>query len=132
MGAEGPYDDLELALVDGGFQLTKAPAVPIFCFETGGRPNNSWTSGELFDAPGPWTIGSDGQVLKEGVAVNPLVGRSSRSITYKVTGTSRGAARIAGTLAMSFLAARPDVLYGTMVIVNCFGSESFEAVPAGS
>ncbi len=131
MGAEGAYDDLELALVDGGFQITKAPAVPVYCFETGGRPNNSWASGELFDAPGPWTIGTDGEVVKEGIAVNPLVGRSPRTITYKVTGTSREAGRITGTLAMTFFGARPHVFYGSMVIINCFGSESFEAVPAG-
>ncbi len=131
MGPEGAYDDFELELVPGGFQLTKAPAVPVFCFETGGRPNNSWSSGELFDAPGPWTLGTDGQVVKEGVAVNPLVGRSPRTITYKVTGTTREAGRITGTLGMSFFGARPDVYWGTMVIINCAGSQSFEAVPAG-
>ena len=131
MGTDGPYDDFELALVDGGFALTTAPAVPVFCFETGGRPNNSWTSGELFDAPGPWAVGTDGQVAKEGVAVNPLVGRSPRTITYKVTGTARDGLRITGTLGMSFFGARPDVYWGTMVIINCAGAQSFEAVPAG-
>jgi len=131
MGPEGPYDDLELVLVDGGFELTKAPALPVFCFETGGHPNDSWTSGELFDAPGPWPIGTDGQIVKEGVAVNPLVGRSPRTITYKASGTTREAGRIAGTLGMSFFGARPHVFYGNLVIVNCAGSQSFEAVPAG-
>jgi hypothetical protein len=32
---------------------------------------------------------------------------------------------------MSFFGARPDVYWGTMVIINCAGAQSFEAVPAG-
>jgi len=131
MGADGPYDDLELALVGGAFELTKPPAVPVYCFETGGRPDNSWASGELFDAPGPWTIGTDGEIAREAIAVNPLVGRDPRTITFKVTGTTQEPGRISGTLGMSFFGARPHVFYGTMVIVNCAGSQSFEAVPAG-
>jgi hypothetical protein len=130
MGTEGAYDDLELALVDGTFQLTKAPVLPVYCFETDGRPNDSAVSGELFDAPGPWTIGTDGEVVKEGVSVNVLLGRSPRSITYKVTGTTRTADRIAGTLGMSFFGVRTHVFYGHLVFVNCAGSQGFEAVPA--
>jgi hypothetical protein len=131
MGTEGAYDDLELALVDGTFQLTKAPVLPVYCFETDGRPNDSSVSGELFDAPGPWTVGTDGEVVKEGVSVNVLLGRSPRSITYKVTGTTRTADRIAGTLGMSFFGVRTHVFYGHLVFVNCAGSQGFEAVPAG-
>ncbi len=130
MGTEGAYDDLELALVDGTFQLTKAPVLPVYCFETDGRPNDSAVSGELFDAPGPWTIGTDGEVVKEGVSVNVLLGRGPRSITYKVTGTTRTADRIAGTLGMSFFGVRTHVFYGHLVFVNCAGSQGFEAVPA--
>jgi hypothetical protein len=129
MGAEGGYDDLEFTLDNGQITFTKAPAVPVFCFET---PNtsNTWTSGELFDAPGPWAIGTDGAIDKQGVSVNPLVGRSPRTITYKVTGTTQQAGKITGTLGMIFYAARPDVFTGALTIVNCAGSESFEAVPA--
>jgi hypothetical protein len=129
MGAEGGYDDLEFTLDGGQITFTKAPAVPVFCFETPDA-SNSWTSGELFDAPGPWTLGTDGAIDRQGVSVNPLVGRSPRTITYKVTGTTQQAGRITGTLGMIFYAARPDVFTGAMTIVNCAGSESFEAVPA--
>jgi hypothetical protein len=130
MGTEGPYDDLELVLSGGGFEITKAPALPVYCFETGGRPDDSAVSGELFDAPGPWAFGTDGEVAKEGVAVNRIVGRSPRTITYKVTGAVREPARITGTLGMSFFAARTHVYWGSLVIVNCAGSQGFEAVPA--
>ncbi len=58
------------------------------------------------------------------------MGRDLRTITYKVTGTAQSAGRVTGTLGMIFYAARPDVFLGTMEIVNCAGSESFEAVPA--
>jgi hypothetical protein len=129
MGAEGGHDDLEFTLDNGQITFTKAPAVPVFCFET---PNtsNTWTSGELFDAPGPWALGTDGAIDKQGVSVNPLVGRSPRTITYKVTGTTQQQGKITGTLGMIFYAARPDVFTGALTIVNCAGSESFEAVPA--
>ena len=37
MGTEGPYDDLEqLTLTGGQLQITKAPVVPVSCFEMGG------------------------------------------------------------------------------------------------
>jgi len=70
-------------------------------------------------------------VQKPGVSVNPLVGRDLPTITYKVTGTAQTAGSITGTLGMIFHAARPDVFSGTMEIVNCAGSQAFEAVPAG-
>jgi hypothetical protein len=129
MGAEGAYDDLELTLVDGRIEFTKAPIVPVFCFETGGG-RGDWTSGELFAAPGPWTVGTDASIEQQGVSVNPLVGRSPRTITYKVSGTSQANGTLTGTLGMIFYAARPDVFTGAMTIVNCAGSASFEAVRA--
>jgi hypothetical protein len=36
MGTEGPYDDLELSVSGGQMQITKAPVVPVSCFEMGG------------------------------------------------------------------------------------------------
>ena len=47
-----------------------------------------------------------------------------------MTGLSQGAGRVTGTLGMTFFGARADVFYGTMTIINCAGSQSFEAVPA--
>ena len=128
MGADGGYDDLELTLDNGQVTFTKAPALPVLCFETPDA-SNTWTSGELFDAPGPWAAG-DSAIDKQGVSVNPLVGRSPRTITYKMTGLTQADGKITGTLGMIFYAARPDVFTGATTIVNCHGSESFEAVPA--
>jgi hypothetical protein len=128
MGSEGPYDKFELTLDNGQLQLAKPPLVPVFCF-AGGAGSGTATSLELFDAPGPWTVGTDGQVDKQGVAVNQLVGSSARTITYKVTGTSQEPGRIAGTLGMTFYDSK--LSYDLNLIhVNCSGSQSFEAVPA--
>jgi hypothetical protein len=102
----------------------------VLCFESGSSANDEWASGELFDAPGPWTIGVDEAVDKPGVAVNPLVGSGPRTITYKVSGTAQAPGRITGTLGMIFYDARPDVFYGNLEIINCHGSQTFEAVPA--
>jgi hypothetical protein len=98
MGSEGAYDDLELTIDNGQLQITKPPVVPVFCF-AGGAGSGSSTSLELFDAPGPWTVGSDGQVEKQGIAVNQLVGSSARTITYKVTGTTQEPGRVTGAWA---------------------------------
>jgi len=56
---------------------------------------------------------------------------STRSITYKVTGSSQEPGRVAGTLGMSFADSKYDVFTNTITFVNCSGSQSFEAVPAG-
>jgi hypothetical protein len=128
MGTEGPYDDLELTVVDGQLQVTKAPTVPVSCFENGGSYRSA-ISFELFDAPGPWTVGTDGNAAKQGIAVNQLVGSGARTITYKVTGTRQEGARVAGALGMSFFDSKYDVFTNTITFINCAGSHSFEAVP---
>ena len=130
MGTEGPYDDLELTSAGGQLQITKAPVVPVSCFEMGGSYRSS-LSFELFDAPGPWTIGTDGLVAKQGIAVNQLVGGGARTINYKVTGATQQADRVAGTLGMSFADSRYDIFTKRITFINCAGSQSFEAVPAG-
>jgi hypothetical protein len=130
MGTEGPYDDLELTVEGGQLQITKAATVPVSCFENGGSYRSA-LSFELFDAPGPWTIGTDGNAAKQGIAVNQLVSGGARTITYKVTGTTQDAGRVAGTLGMSFSDSKYDVFTNTITFINCAGSQSFEAVPAG-
>ena len=130
MGTEGPYDDLELTVTGGQMQITKAPVVPVSCFEMGGSYRSS-LSFELFDAPGPWTVGTDGPVAKQGIAVNQLVGGGARTINYKVTGATQLVDRVAGTLGMSFADSKYDIFTNTITFINCAGSQSFEAVPAG-
>ncbi len=130
MGTEGAYDDFELTAVDGQLRITKVPMVPVFCAENGGGYRSA-VSLELFSASGPWTIGTDENVATQGVAVNQLVGSSARTITYKVTGTSQEPGRIAGTLGMSFFDSKFDVFTYKTTFINCSGSQSFEAVPAG-
>ena len=130
MGTEGPYDDLDLTVAGGQLQITKAPVVPVSCFEMGGSYRSA-ISFELFTAPGPWTVGTDGSVAAQGIAVNQLVGGGARTITYKVTGTTQDAGRVAGTLGMSFFDSKYDIFTNTIIFINCAGSQSFEAVPAG-
>jgi hypothetical protein len=130
MGTEGAYDDFELTAVDGRLQFTGTPFVPVSCFEMGGSYRSS-LSFELFAVVGPWTIGTDGLVAEQGIAVNQLVSSGARTINYKVTGTSQQAGRLDGTLGMSFSDSRYDVFSNTITFINCAGSQSFEAVPAG-
>jgi hypothetical protein len=129
MGTEGPYDDLELTVAGGQLQITKAPTVPVSCFEMGGAYRSS-LSFELFDAPGPWTIGTDETVAKTGIAVNQLVSGGERGITYKVTGSTQEPGRVAGTLGMSFFDSKYDIFTNKITFINCAGAQSFEAVPA--
>jgi hypothetical protein len=130
MGTEGEYDDFTLTVAGGQLQITQAPVVPVSCFEMGGAYRSA-ISFELFDAVGPWTIGTDGLVAKQGIAVNQLVSAGARTINYKVLGTSQEAGRIAGTLGMSFSDSRYDIFTNTITFINCAGEQSFEAVPAG-
>jgi hypothetical protein len=130
MGTDGPYDDLELTVSGGQLQITKAPVVPVSCFEMGGSYRSA-ISFELFTVPGPWTIGTDGSVAAQSIAVNQLVGGGARTITYKVTGTTQAAGRVAGTLGMSFFDSKYDIFTNKIIFINCAGSQSFEAVPAG-
>jgi hypothetical protein len=130
MGTEGPYDDLELTVTGGQMQITKTPFVPVSCFEMGGSYRSA-LSFELFDATGPWAIGSDGLVAKRGIALNQLVSSSARTINYKVTGSVQQPGRVAGTLGMSFSDSKYDVFTNTITFINCAGSQSFEAVPTG-
>ena len=129
-GGEGPYDDFELTVSGGRMQFTRAPAIPVSCFENGGA-HRSALSFELFAAPGPWTVGSDESVAQDGIALNQLVHSGARPITYKVTGTSMSGASVTGTLGMSFFDSRYDPFSNTITYVNCAGAQSFEAVPAG-
>jgi hypothetical protein len=130
MGTEGPYDDLELIVSNGQIQIAKGSFVPVSCFEMGGSYRSS-LSFELFDAPGPWTIGTDGLVAKQGIAVNQLVSSGARTINYKVTGTTQQPGRVAGTLGMSFSDSKLNFPDYSITFINCAGSQSFEAVPAG-
>ena len=130
MGTEGPYDDLELTVTGGQMQITKAPVVPVSCFEMGGWYRSA-ISFELFSVPGPWTIGTDGLVATQGIAVNQLVSSGARTINYKATGTSQQPDRVAGTLGMSFSDSKYDIPSNSITFINCAGSQSFEAVPAG-
>jgi hypothetical protein len=130
MGTEGPYDDLALTVAGGQLQITKAPTVPVSCMEMGGSYRIA-LSFELWDAPGPWTVGADESVAKQGVAVNQLVYAGARGMTYKVTGTALEPGRLTGTLGISFSDSKYDVFSNTITFVNCAGSQSFEAVPAG-
>jgi hypothetical protein len=130
MGTEGPYDDLELTVTGGQMQITKSPFVPVSCFEMGGSYRSA-LSFELFDAAGPWAIGSDGLVAKRGIALNQLVSSGARTINYKVTGSTQQPGRVAGTLGMSFSDSKYDVFTNKITFINCAGSQSFEAVPAG-
>jgi hypothetical protein len=129
MGTEGAYDDFELAVADGQLQFTRIPMVPVVCMENGGAYRTA-LSLELFDAAGPWTVGTDGSVQKQGISVNQLVSSGARSITFKVTGTSQGPDRVAGTLGMSFFESKYDLFTNRITFVNCSGAQSFEAVPA--
>jgi hypothetical protein len=130
MGDEGAYDDLELTVENGQMTITKAPFVPVVCGENGGAYRSS-VSLELFDAPGPWAIGTDGNVQKQGIAVNTLVNSGAKSITYKVTGTAQTADKITGKLGMSFFDSKYDLLFtNAITFINCAGEQSFEAVPA--
>jgi len=129
MGGEGPYDDLELTVAGGQLQITKAPTVPVFCFEMGGQLRKA-LSLELFDAPGPWTIGTDELVTKLGIAVNQIVTAGERSLNFKVTGTALQPGLLTGTLGMSFSDSRYDIFTNRITFTNCSGAQSFEAVPA--
>ena len=129
MGTEGPYDDFEFTVSNGQLQITKPAFVPVSCFENGGLYRSA-LSLEFFDAPGPWTIGADGLVAKQGIAVNQLVSSGMRTINYKVTGVTQQPGEVAGTLGMSFSDSRYDVPTATITFINCAGSQSFEAVPA--
>ena len=130
MGTEGPYDDLAFTVAGGQLQMTKTPLVPVSCFENGGSYRSA-ISFELFGVAGPWTVGTDGSVAAQGIAVNQLVGGGARTITYKVTETAQAAGHITGKLGMSFFDSKYDVFTSTITFINCAGTQSFEAVPAG-
>jgi hypothetical protein len=130
MGTEGAYDDFEFTVSNGQMQITKPALVPVTCFENGGSYRSA-LSFEIFDAPGPWTIGTDGLVAKQGISGNQLVYRGMRTINYKVTGTTQQPGKVSGTLGMSFSDSHYDVFTNTITFINCAGSQSFEAVPAG-
>jgi hypothetical protein len=129
MGTEGAYDDLELTVENGQMTITKVTTVPVMCFENGGSYSSA-LSFELFDATGPWTIGTDGLVEKKGIAVNQLVSGGERTMNYKVTNTAQTADRVTGTLGMSFFHSKYNVFTNTITFINCSGSQSFEAIPA--
>jgi hypothetical protein len=48
-----------------------------------------------------------------------------------VTGSAQQADKVSGTLGMSFSDSHYDVFTATITFINCAGSQSFEAVPAG-
>jgi hypothetical protein len=130
LGTEGAYDDLELTVTGAQMEITKRPTITVVCYEVGGSYGTA-LSFEIFDAPGPWTIGTDGEVVKQALAVNSFVSRSPRSITYAVTGTAQQAGRITGQLRMSFTGLHFDFFDATYTPVDCSGGSSFEAVPVG-
>jgi hypothetical protein len=130
LGDEGAYDDLEFTLVNGEITITKAPLVPVYCFDNGAGHYGSALSFEPFVATGPWTLGSDGSVQQSGIAVNRLVSSGSRGITYKLIETVRSAGTVTGKLGMSFFDSKYDIFTNQIWFVNCSGTQSFEAVPA--
>ncbi len=130
MGAEGPYDDLELTVADGQLTITKPPLVPVVCFENGGAYRSA-LSLDPFVVPGPWALGAENSVVQQGISGNQLVSGGGRSITYKVTGAVQEPGRVSGTLGMSFFDSKYDVFTASITFVNCSGSQGFEAVPAG-
>jgi hypothetical protein len=131
MGDEGGYDDFEFTLVNGQMEMTKPTFVPVSCMEMGGY-NRIAGSLELFDAPGPWTIGTNGLVAKQGIATNTLVNGGEKTINYKVENTTQAPGKVTGTLGMSFSDSKLDIFNNYRIIfINCAGSQSFEAIPAG-
>lgn len=130
LGTEGAYDDLELTVTGAQMEITKRPTIMVACYELSGSLGTA-LSFEIFDAPGPWSIGTDGEITKQGLAVNSFVGSSARAITYAVTGTARQAGRVAGHLRMSFSGLHFDFFDATYTPVSCSGGTSFEAVPIG-
>lgn len=130
MGSEGAYDDLEFTLENGQLLFTRTPLVPLYCMENGGYYRTS-LSFDLFNAPGPWIVSTDGLVEAKGVSANTLVSGGERTITYKVQGVTQTAGQVTGTLGMSFSTSRLDIFDNyKIVFINCSGSQSFEAVPA--
>lgn len=129
MGSEGAYEDLELTVAGGQVQLTKGTFVPVSCMEMGGS-NRIALSLELFDAAGPWTVGTDASVSKQGIAVNQLVSAGARTITYKVSNLVEQPGQVTGTLGISFFDSKYDIFTNRITTVSCFGAQSFEAVPA--
>ena len=130
LGNEGAYDDFEFDLVNGNqFQLTKPLSLTVSCGEMGGL-NRIAVSLELFDALGPWTIGTDGAVEKSGIAVNSIVQAGSRGITYTVKNTSMDPTHVVGTFGMSFSDSRYDFMTNKISFTNCAGTQSWEAIPA--
>jgi hypothetical protein len=131
MGTEGAYDDLEFTLSGGRLQITKTPLVPVYCFENGAGHYDNALSFEPFVVAGPWTVGTDGSVQQSGIAVNRLVSAGSRGITYTVKETAQAAGKVTGKLGMSFFDSKYDIFANQIWFVNCSGSQSFEAIPAG-
>jgi hypothetical protein len=129
MGDEGAFDDFEATVSNGQIEITKPPFVPVACFEMGGYLRNA-LSLELFDVPGPWTIGTDAIIEKQGIAVNQLVSSGARTINYKLEKSSQTAGKVTGTLGMSFFESKYDIFSNTIYFVNCSGAQSFELVPA--
>jgi hypothetical protein len=131
MGTEGAYDDLEFTLIDGNITITKTPLVPVYCFENGAGHYGNALSFEPFVVTGPWSLGGDESIEQSGIAVNRLVSSGSRGITYKVGETARSGDTVTGKLGMSFFDSKYDIFTNQIWFVNCSGSQSFEAIPAG-
>jgi hypothetical protein len=131
MGTEGAYDDLEFTLIDGQISITKTPLVPVYCFENGAGHYGNALSFEPFVVTGPWTLGADESAQQSGIAVNRLVSSGSRGITYKVAETARSGDTVTGKLGMSFFDSKYDIFANQIWFVNCSGTQSFEAIPAG-
>jgi hypothetical protein len=130
MGTDGAYDDLEMDVVNGVMTITKTPLVPVLCLENGGAYRSA-LSFEPFVATGPWTVGTDGTSEQQSVSPNQLVQAGSRSMTFAVKETAQTADKVTGKLSISYFDSRLDVLNGYKItFTNCFGSQSFEAIPA--
>jgi hypothetical protein len=130
MGTDGAYDDLEVTVENGQMQFTRSPFVPASCLEIGGL-NRVALSLEYFSATGPFTMGTDSLIAEQGLAVNTLVSSGARTINYKVKNAAVQGDRLTGTLEMSFADSRWDFMTSHIIFVNCAGTQSFEAVPAG-
>jgi hypothetical protein len=96
-----------------------------------GGSYRSSSSLELFNLLGPWKLGNQTATqTKRSIAVNQLVSSGERTITYKMTSTRSGN-KITGKRTMSFSDSKYNPFTNAITFINCSGTESYEAIPAG-
>ncbi len=129
-GSTGAYDDFAFTLNGDNITLSKQTMLFVSCFEMGGSYRSS-SSLELFNLLGPWKLGNQTTTqTKRSIAVNQLVSSGERTITYKMTSTRSGN-KITGKRTMSFSDSKYNPFTNAITFINCSGTESYEAIPAG-